>query len=331
MCVVEQIYQKPEIYRILIPLPENPLRALNCYVLKLKEENLIIDTGFNHQECLAALKRGIEELRLDMVNTSLFLTHCHSDHIGLVNHVTDKNTKIYMSNEDFECTESLLRGRHWEETEERMRAEGLEKSLIERQRRVNPARICAPSELFPIIPVSEKSSLHLGGYELRFIFTPGHTPGHMCLYLPEKKILFSGDHILFDITPNITFWNGRDDSLGDYLESLEKIEKLEVQLVLPGHRQNQGNVYDRISQIKEHHQKRLEQIMEIIRREPGSSACQIGAGLTWKMRGKNWEEFPIQQKWFALGETIAHLDYLVKRHFIVRETGKNGVNVYIER
>ena len=58
----------------------------------------------------------------------------------------------------------------------------------------------------------------------------------MCFYEEENKILISGDHILFDITPNITRWPELDNSLKVYLASLEKVKDLDVNLVLPGHR-----------------------------------------------------------------------------------------------
>lgn len=49
-----------------------------------------------------------------------------------------------------------------------------------------------------------------------------------------------GDHVLFDITPNITDWWDVPDSLGNYLRSLDKLEAYPVTLPLPGHRQAGG-------------------------------------------------------------------------------------------
>ena len=142
-------------------------------------------------------------------------------------------------------------------------------------------------------------------YTFRCIQTPGHTPGHTCLFMEKEKILFAGDHILFDITPNITMWRGVEDSLGNYLESLKKIRSLDIRLALPAHRKNDMDVYERIRQIEAHHDRRIRQTLSIIQEEPGLNACEIGARMTWSMRGKNWDEFPIQQKWFAIGETIS--------------------------
>jgi len=77
--------------------------------------------------------------------------------------------------------------------------------------------------------------IDIGRYSFRCIETPGHSPAHFCLYEAKNKILVSGDHILFDITPNITFWPQLDNSLKSYLDSLDKVYNLDVNLVLPGH------------------------------------------------------------------------------------------------
>ena len=71
------------IYTIPVPLPNNPLRQLNSYVIKGEGRNLVIDTGFKLEECRKALCDGLEELGVDMNCTDIFLTHMHSDHTGL--------------------------------------------------------------------------------------------------------------------------------------------------------------------------------------------------------------------------------------------------------
>ena len=81
--MVIKVWDNPEIFSIQVDLPQNPLRNLNVYVIRTPDQNLLIDTGFNRYECCAALWAGIRELGLDLNKTSVFLTHLHSDHIGL--------------------------------------------------------------------------------------------------------------------------------------------------------------------------------------------------------------------------------------------------------
>ena len=129
--------------------------------------------------------------------------------------------------------------------------------------------------------------------------------------------MFTGDHVLFDITPNITEWEGVEDSLGDYLESLLRVRNYPVELALPGHRHS-GNYQERIGEIIAHHGRRLADTERIIREHPGLTGYEIAGLMKWKIRARSWEEFPATQKWFAVGECFSHLDYLRKRGIIRR-------------
>ena len=101
-----------------------------------------------------------------------------------------------------------------------------------------------------------------------------------------------------------------DDSLGDYLNSLDKISALEVRALYPAHRAETGNLQERIAQLKSHHARRLEDALDAVRGTPGLTAYEIAGRMAWSIRCRNWEEFPLTQKFFAVGETMAHLDRL---------------------
>lgn len=311
--MLELLCKNPEIYRMLIPLPENPLKTLNSYLVKSENRNLLIDTGFNRPECYEALIENLKELNVDMEKTDIFLTHLHSDHTGLINKIAHKNSKIYIGKTDYEYIVENLKGLNWKESEKRFASEGFPYEIIERLRKTNQARIFAPDGVFESILLEDGDKFNIDKLEFTIILTPGHTPGHTCLYLEKEKFLFSGDHILFDITPNITAWLKVKDSLRDYIESLEKIKKFQIIKTFPGHRATSDDVYSRIDKMIEHHKSRLADTLEVIREkstENGLTAYEIAAFMKWNMRGKSWAEFPDNQKWFAVGETLSHLDYL---------------------
>ena len=73
-----------DIYRIEVPLPKNPMKLLNSYLIRSDGRSLVIDTGFNRPECKEALMSGLKELNVDFDRTDLFLTHLHADHSGLL-------------------------------------------------------------------------------------------------------------------------------------------------------------------------------------------------------------------------------------------------------
>lgn len=317
--MLELLYEKPEIYRMLIPLPENPLKTLNSYLIKSENRNLLIDTGFNRPECHEALIENLKELNVDMEKTDIFLTHLHSDHTGLINKIAHKNSKVYIGKIDYEYMFENLEGFNWEESEKRFASEGFPYEIIERLRDTNQAKIFAPDGMFESILVEDGYKFNVDKLEFTVILTSGHTPGHTCLYLEKEKLLFSGDHILFDITPNITSWLRVKDSLRNYIESLEKIKKLEITKTFPGHRATSDNVYSRIDEIIEHHKSRLTDTLEVIKEKSakeGLTAYEIASFMKWNMRGKSWTEFPDNQKWFAVGETLSHLDYLFNENKI---------------
>lgn len=317
--MLELLYENPEIYRMLIPLPENPLKTLNSYLIKSENRNLLIDTGFNRPECHEALIENLKELNVDMEKTDIFLTHLHFDHTGLINKIAHKNSKAYIGKIDYEYMFENLEGFNWEESEKRFASEGFPYEIIERLRDTNQAKIFAPDGMFESILVEDGYKFNVDKLEFTVILTSGHTPGHTCLYLEKEKLLFSGDHILFDITPNITSWLRVKDSLRNYIESLEKIKKLEITKTFPGHRATSDNVYSRIDEIIEHHKSRLTDTLEVIKEKSakeGLTAYEIASFMKWNMRGKSWTEFPDNQKWFAVGETLSHLDYLFNENKI---------------
>ncbi len=322
----EKVYENPDIYIIDVPLPNNPLRNLNCYVIKTPEGNLIIDTGFNLEECYSALKEGLEQLEIDIEKTDMFITHLHSDHSGLAAYIMNKDSTIYMSKKDYNYL-SNMDDKRWKMLYEFYISEGFSEQEMSILWTVNPAKAYAPDTSFDAVTFSDNFKFSIGDYEFTCIMTPGHTPGHACIYMEHEKILFSGDHILFDISPNITQWVGVKNSLKDYLDSLKKIQRLEIKTTFAGHRKNSMDVYERIEQLLKHHDIRLQETINIVTDHSGLNSYDIASCMKWSMRGKNWSEFPVQQKLFAVGETISHLDYLMEENKVYKKL-ENGVYKY---
>ena len=305
------------IYRIPVPLKGNPLRELNSYVIKGQSgKNLLIDTGFRTEECRQALLDGLAYLDISMENTDILLTHLHADHAGNAPDMVCAGCRVYMSRRDTACVvgrteehgvSSLHRSRS-----ERFLRNGISQTLLGEMLRTTPSKTMAPDVGFKdYTPLDEGDVLEAGDYRLKAIYTPGHTPGHMCFEILGTGAMILGDHVLFDITPNITDWEGVEDSLGDYLESLDKIGGYDVSIPLAGHRQS-GDFHQRISQLKAHHAARLEECRNVIHKLGKAQLYDIAGNMTWKIRAAGWDDFPSAQRWFALGETLSHIDHLKK-------------------
>jgi glyoxylase-like metal-dependent hydrolase (beta-lactamase superfamily II) len=229
--MVEEIL--PNLYKLEIPLPKSPLKALNSYVIKNTERNLIIDTGWNQEECMYAMQTGLRELGVDIRKTDFFITHLHADHFGLLSDLITDNSKIYFNQPDADRFKSGFR---WDDFANFARLNGVPENELQAIRQSHPGLKFRAKGGLAFHILREGDEISIGNYVFRCVETPGHTWGHMCLYEPNKKIFVAGDHILNDITPNIQLWSDEWDPLKEYLASLEKVYKLDIELVLPGHR-----------------------------------------------------------------------------------------------
>jgi len=309
------------LYKVEIPLPKNPLRALNSYVVKGPERNLIIDTGWNQQECMRAMQAGLAKLGVDLRETAFFITHLHTDHLGLVSQLATDTSTIYFNRPDADRIQS---GISWEDFVEFARLNGFPEEELERVPDSHPGFKFRSKELLKFHLLKEGDSLEISDYAFKCVETPGHTKGHMCLYEPNKKIFVAGDHILGDITPTILLWSDEWNPLKEYLASLDKVFGLDIELVLPGHRGILRNSKERIRELKHHHQERLEEIVSILG-QGTQNAFQVASRMTWDIVYDSWDLFPVSQKWFATGEAIAHLKYLEEEGMIRKEMQKEKI------
>ena len=312
----------PKIYKIEVPLPNNPLKVLNSYIIKGRERNLIVDTGFNREECRNVLLSGLKELKINLSKTDLFITHMHADHSGLISSIASLKSLIYCSELDARIINFGRSKEYWEPMRIYSQQCGFPKEELKDVIEKHPGyKYCTQGpHNFRII--RNRDMVIIDDYKMLCIETPGHTQGHMCLYEPEKKFLFSGDHILDDITPNISLWGDDSNPLGEYLRSLDKVYELNVEIVFPGHRNFITNHRDRIKELKLHHQYRLNEINSILKDGP-KTGIEIASKMKWNMSYNSFDLFPTPLKWFAIGETVAHLKYLEEKNLISKKLINN--------
>lgn len=317
--MVKQIRER--LYAIEVPLPNSPLKDLNSYVIKGENRHLIIDTGFNRSMCYEAMLKGLAELDVDLNKTDFMLTHMHADHTGLVMRLATETSKIFFSRIDAMVFDE---DNSWQPLIDFARLNGFPAEALQNALDSHPGFKYSPEKTPDFTRIDDGDVIECGGYRLRAIATPGHTQGHICLYEAGEKLFFSGDHVLFDITPHIESWDYMVNSLADYLASLDKVRDLPVELVLPGHRNFFTDLKGRIDEIKTHHRERADEVMAVLGKR-SLNAYEIAAGMTWDIDCETWEAFPVAQKWFATGEAIAHLRYLESEGRIVRDTTQEVV------
>jgi len=298
------------LYRIEIPLPRSPLKSLNSYLIKGEGRFLLVDTGMNRDECLSEMSAALTSLNVDLAKTDFFITHLHVDHLGLAERLVTGTSTVYFNRvEASMVSQGSKREAGWTKTDAAFLANGFPADELKVSVARHPRAHFGLTRHMDFHILREGYRLSVGDYAFECIETPGHSPGHICLYEPVKKILIAGDHILFDITPNITYWFNLENPLQAYLASLRKVYDFDIALVLPGHRRIMGDHRKRIRELEEHHRSRLNEVVAALR-DGAKTAFQVTPYLTWDIEFQSWAQFPAQQKWFAFGETLAHLKYL---------------------
>mgnify|MGYP001358323106 CR=1 FL=1 len=307
----------PELFLIEVPLPNSPLKYLNSYVVRDTDRTLVIDTGLNRKVCLEALQGGLQNLGVDPARTDFFITHLHADHFGLVSKLATPTSRVYFNRPDAELIEAkgwwgpmlAAAGRHGFPAQELRNA-------IEQ----HPGYKFGSEWVPELSLLKDGDAIEVGDYHFRCVHTPGHSMGHTCLYEESKKLFVAGDHILIDITPNIQCWADDQNPLDDYMHSLDRVHALEMTLVLPGHRRLIEDARSRIAELKNHHEQRCAEILNILDGRD-LTAYNVASHMHWDIKCDSWEQFPIAQKWFATGEAIAHLRYLEERGAVRRRSG----------
>ncbi len=301
------------VFRILVPLPGNPLKFLNSYLIKGTPRSLLIDTGFAFPECKNAVTDALNKLDVKTSNLDFFITHMHSDHAGQLQYLVHEESTVYMSAIEADLYRRSITEEFWLQMNKRVHDNGFPQEIILNSK--SAKKVAAPLSKH-ITPVGDGSNISIGNFVFSCVSTPGHTTDHLCLHDEQKSILFSGDHLLQDITPTLTDWNDMENPLGFYLNSLDRIDSLNTKILFPGHRETITDPRKRIAEMRVHHQKRLQEILDILENNC-LNAFEIASQMHWDTRSA-WDDLPKNQLMFASGEAMAHLVYLESRGKVQR-------------
>jgi glyoxylase-like metal-dependent hydrolase (beta-lactamase superfamily II) len=313
---------RPGIWSVPVPIPNNPLRYVLVYALELDSGVALVDAGWPTDDAWDALNAGLIEAGGSVGDVqAVVVTHLHPDHYGLAGRVREASgawvglhpADAKLLDSRYHDTDGLI---------ERMR-ELLEMSGVPKDKLpdLNMASMEIKSTLNVALPdklIEDHEMLDLPGWDFRAVWTPGHSPGHICLHSDRHSVLLSGDHVLPRITPNISFHSQQfANPLGDYLESLAKVRALHPDEVFPAHEYRFSGLDDRLNVLETHHADRLSEIEGILEKQPGISCWDITLALTWS---RAWEGIQDYMQRAANGETLAHLVLLERWGRVRRET-----------
>lgn len=324
----------PGIFRIPLPLPANvDLDHINTYLVRGQNGCLLIDTGWNTPKTFDTLKEQLDEIGVAFSDISqIVLTHVHPDHYGLAGRLKQlAPASVAMHELEVPFIESryVKMDNLLEELAELLIIHGVPKETLPELRSASLKMVEFVTPTPPDIVLHGGETITLDDFHFRVLLSPGHSPGHICLYEAERQVLISGDHILPGITPNIGLNpQSGENPLSDYLASLKEIKKLDVKLVLPGHELPFTNLKQRIGQLIRHHRERNTRILKALGDGP-KTAGAIAGGMAWgkQARHPNWYQLNPWDKRMAVMETLAHLEAMRAEGRVERFT-RNGTIHY---
>jgi glyoxylase-like metal-dependent hydrolase (beta-lactamase superfamily II) len=316
--------------KLPIPMAGSTLTHVNAYLIQGNSGYLLVDAGWNTNESFDAMQKHLAEIGAGIKDISqILVTHIHPDHYGMagrVKQLSGASLTMHEIEKGFIESRYIKMDGLLEQTDQWLDMNGMPPDEAEdlRDATVGLEQYVVPA--FPDIVLHGGETVDTGVFTFKVLWTPGHSPGHICLYEPDKKVLLSGDHILPTITPNISRHpQSLENPLGRYIDSLNELKKLDTELILPGHDEPFTGLKQRIDEIIQHHEQRNREILAAVKAGP-KTAYQIALEVTWGISG-SWQDLPNFHKRMAVFETLSHLALMTANNRTEKLT-KNDIIYY---
>jgi glyoxylase-like metal-dependent hydrolase (beta-lactamase superfamily II) len=308
--LAEQV--RPGLWSLPVPIPGNPLRYTLSYLIAGDSGLVLVDPGMNTEETWLALQAGLAGAGASPADiTGIVVTHVHPDHHGLSGRLRDVSgawIAMHPAEQDslparlWDDVRSPAEDRRW------LRACGVPDDIAA-ELVISPEGIRWVLDMVePSVLLADGDLVPLPGRRLRAVWTPGHTPGHLCLHEETEDVLLTGDHVLPRISPNIGLQpHAADPPLAAYLSALQRTAKYDSAEALPAHEYRFHGLADRTRMLLAHHDRRCAEILAVTDRLGPATTWQVTQELSWS---RGWGAVTGMMRRAALAETAAHLEYL---------------------
>ncbi|GIF21525.1 glyoxylase-like metal-dependent hydrolase (beta-lactamase superfamily II) [Actinoplanes tereljensis] len=302
---------RPGVWSIPVPIPHNPMRYTICYAFPDDGGLIVVDPGWDSDEARAALTAGLAAAGASVADVrGIVVTHVHPDHHGMSGWLRG-GSGAWIGMHPAEAATLPVRawrGQHPGTDPEWLGRHGVPPDEVDLLG-VRPERMAALLEMpEPDREINDGDLLPLAGRSIRAVWTPGHTPGHLCLHDAAAGVLLTGDHLLPRISPNVAVLpTSEGDPLGDYLGSLARMSEFPDDEALPAHEYRFRGIDARATALIEHHDERAAEILAAVASLDAPTGWAVAAELTWS---RGWDALHGMLRRMALAETLAHLHHL---------------------
>ncbi|MGH9116260.1 MAG: MBL fold metallo-hydrolase [Acidimicrobiales bacterium] len=314
---------RPGLWSVPVPIPDNPLRYVLVYAFESERGPYLVDAGWNTDEAYETLVSGLALAGFDVRDVKgVLVTHIHPDHYGLAGRIREASGAWVALHP---ADASLIESRYGDPDQllelmaTMLRRDGAPADEITSLQNASMPIRSFVWAAAPDILMEDGDKPEVPGWDLTAIWTPGHSPGHLCFYEAGNRVMLSGDHVLPRITPNISFHpQAGPDPLGDFLASLDKVGAFDASEVLPAHEHRFANLRERVAELRAHHQARFDEVIAAIR-DGVTTTWGIAGRMTWN---RPWDQIQGWMRRAAVGETLAHLHHLEKMGIVREEVGE---------
>jgi glyoxylase-like metal-dependent hydrolase (beta-lactamase superfamily II) len=307
---VEQV--RPDLWSVPVPIPGSPLRYTLTYLIAAGSGLVVVDPGWNSEAGWQVLTEGLKAAGALPANvTGIAVTHIHPDHHGLSARLREASGAWIAMHPAEQSTLAALRP-HNADTR---RADlawlarcGVPDDVAAGLAVNDDALAVVRAMAKPDVLLEHGDLVPLPGRQVRAVWTPGHTPGHLCLHEESDGLLLTGDHVLPRISPNIGLQsNLAERPLAAYLRSLELIAAYDKAEALPAHEYRFHGLADRVRMLLAHHERRCDEVIAILARDGPATVWQVTQELSWS---RGWSSVTGFMRRAALAEAAAHLRHL---------------------
>lgn len=314
------------LWSIRVALP-GPMPFVFAYVFATPRGPVVVDPGWDTEESYGTLGDGLKQLGFRIADLyGVLVTHHHRDHSGLAARLREESAAwIAMHPND-----AAILARAADRAGPALWAELEEAGVPSSESDAIAARVAERFPVMPplagVLPLEDGQHADVPGWRVRALWTPGHTPGHLCFVVESAGVLLSGDHLLPRITPNVSHGpTSSSDPLRQYLASLDRLLADDVpRQVLPAHEWRFDTLEDRVEEVRAHHRSRLREVHGALAPAP-RTLWELASTLDWF---RPWAQLDPLARRSALGETRAHVAYLMGEGLVTTNLAPDTAILY---